>query len=147
MEETTKNTQKNELNQEEGTVSDLEECFYDDYRDQNQAEIDEIINNTTPVMSGGSSAADDEKTKKSYGTIKKTNFLSEVVGNLTLEDEETGIVTKFSLELGAISRTPIVVNENNGKSLSLTWEDLVNMAIDAGILNDEVGEIKNASSD
>ena len=55
-----------------------------------------------------------------------------------MKNDETGEETKFSLEIGAFSRAPIVVNENNGKSLALTWEDLVNFAIDSGILKDEV---------
>lgn len=85
--------------------------------------------------------------EKIYGTLKKTHYFSEIVGNCTVKDDETGVETKFSLEIGAFSRAPIIVNENNGMSLALSWENLVNMAIDYGILKDLiVGESKDERS-
>jgi len=88
-----------------------------------------------------------EEVPKKYGTIKKANYFSEIVGDCTIKDDETGVKTKLRLEIGAISRSPIVMNEDNGKSLVLSGEDLVNMAIDYVILKDEVtGEIKDERS-
>lgn len=83
--------------------------------------------------------------QKTYGSIKKAYYFSEFVGSCTMTNDETGKETKFNLELGAVSRAPIIVNENNGKSLALSWQDLVNLAIDSGILKDDV-EVENGDS-
>lgn len=94
-------------------------------------------------MENKNTVAEEATQKKTYGSIKKANYFSEIIGTCTSKDDETGVETNFRLEIGAFSRAPIVVNENNGKSLALTWEDLVNLAIDSGILKDELEEIKD----
>lgn len=92
--------------------------------------------------------AEEELNKqKTYGVIKKAKYFSEIIGTCTIKDDETGVETEFRLEIGAFSRAPIVMNENNGKSFALTWEDLVNMAIDYGILKDEPVEVEDVKTD
>lgn len=63
------------------------------------------------------------------GTIhdKSTYFFRIEAGEATLESKS------YELSVNASGNTPIVRSNQTGKFFTLTWQDIINMAIDAGI--------------
>lgn len=67
------------------------------------------------------------------GTIheKGTLLMRETVGTATLDD--TGIEYELTTTMG---RNPLVTSMKTGRTFDLSWNDLVDIAIDAGIDNE-----------
>lgn len=127
----------------------LDICDYDGCVDSVRVNnlIQDIINKNFAELLKSEATQKTQKTIQKYGSIKKTNYFSEIIGSLTFEDDKTDKQTKFSLKIGAITRTPIIINEDNGRAFTLTWEDLVSMAIDYGILEDEPIEVEDVKTE
>ena len=66
---------------------------------------------------------------KKYGTLhpKKTLFLSMETGVA----EANGVKYELTINMG--NNTPIVSSSKTGKYFTLSWQDIINLAIDRGI--------------
>ena len=66
---------------------------------------------------------------KKYGTIhpKKTLLLRMETGTA----EAGGVKYELTINMG--NNTPIVSSSKTGKYFTLSWQDIINLAIDAGI--------------
>jgi hypothetical protein len=67
---------------------------------------------------------------KTHGKIKPENilFLREAMGTANDDGEE------YELSINALKGTPIVESKRTGKQWYIEWEELIRMAIAAGIL-------------
>lgn len=65
------------------------------------------------------------------GELSEESYFTVYVGN-----GETATGKKFSLNVGAITFSPIVEVETNGKKYVLTWNDIVQLAEDKGLFEE-----------
>jgi hypothetical protein len=70
-------------------------------------------------------------TEKKIGEIHppKTLFFRQSVGDA--KDKETGLGYEMTVNMGQY--TPIVKSEQTGKWFTLSWTDIINLAVEAGI--------------
>lgn len=71
--------------------------------------------------------------KKTVGTIHNKDSLFLRIDGGTADSPQTG---KFELAVNMGSSTPIIRSERTGKWFSLSWEDIIRLGIDAGILEE-----------
>jgi len=71
---------------------------------------------------------------KTIGTIhpKRTMFLRHAVGNI--KDSESN---EYEATANVSDMSPIICSKQTGKYFTLNWDDIVRLAIDAGVDEDE----------
>ena len=74
---------------------------------------------------------------KKIGRIEKGFFLQQFVGTVETQGKT------MELCIGAMNGAPMV--NYNGKHYILNWQDIVELAIDAGLLNEDT-EVENAKT-
>lgn len=142
MEENTKNTQ-------EDITSELEENFFLDSADQDQAKIDEAINNSTPLTASALGIFEGEpfKTFEEFKKLKAQIFGKckvEATNLISKEKNEKEITIKFGYDTEIFE--PIVVCEENQKCKSFSWQILIKTAIKNGLIDELLSEVKNGDS-